>query len=247
MRPNQMYHNLLASPSVYSGGSSASNFLLHFDPVFTKDSGVFDRTFTKTGIVSQGTTSSKFGTASLHVYSGLTGSIQSPFTSDLNIGIGSFTLDYWFMVDVPAGGSNRGSVFIGDYPNGSYYGISVAGAILPDPEEWAVVIVNRKLPGVEVSRYTSQIQSQSTNGVWHHIAVVQQVGVSTKVYIDGIYSSPLAGSTNNIEAYATSGSVSIGAPTQDNNDFYMDEVRLTRDARWLSNFTTPTQSYTPSQ
>jgi len=84
-----------------------------------------------------------------------------------------------------------------------------------------------------------------SNDTWHHVALVKN-GTSYKVYLDGTHETNLGG-TNSSTVGTGGGSWHIGAIEGAELTYpangYMDEVRISRLARYTANFTAPTEPF----
>ena len=84
-----------------------------------------------------------------------------------------------------------------------------------------------------------------SNDTWYHVALVKN-GTSYKVYLDGTHETNLGG-TNSSTVGTGGGSWHIGAIEGSELTYpangYMDEVRISRLARYTANFTPPTEPF----
>ena len=84
-----------------------------------------------------------------------------------------------------------------------------------------------------------------SNDTWHHVAIVKY-GTSYKVYLDGINQTSLDSSSSSTVGSGGGswhlGSLETAELTYPANA-YMDEVRISKTARYTSNFTPPTEPF----
>jgi uncharacterized protein YmfQ (DUF2313 family) len=157
---------------------------------------------------------------------------------DFAFGLGDFTIEAWVnLVGLP---STTGATFI-------IYDSRDAGATVA--------------PFVVIDGPTNKFQfgydgaipitgtTVATTGVWYHVAAVRAAGV-TKLYVNGVQEGPIYTDANNY-AVGAGGYPRIGAsgPAYPPGCFngFMDEIRVSRVARWTTNFSPPTAPYPPYQ
>jgi uncharacterized protein YmfQ (DUF2313 family) len=157
---------------------------------------------------------------------------------DFAFGLGDFTIEAWVnLVGLP---STTGATFI-------IYDSRDAGATVA--------------PFVVIDGPTNKFQfgydgaipitgtTVATTGVWYHVAAVRAAGV-TKLYVNGVQEGPIYADPNNY-AVGAGGYPRIGAsgPAYSPGCFngFMDEIRVSRVARWTTNFSPPTAPYPPYQ
>jgi len=237
------------TPAVASGGSIAvpagavtvagvvptlgdSNFanvtmLLHMDgsnnsTTFT-DSSTNNYTSTAFGDAKISTTQSKFGSAS-GSFDGTGDYVRTAYTTKWNLGAGEFTIEMWFYANA------FGGVLIAKDKNGFNF-------------DWAIELVS----STSIRCYTNKTQSNLTvtvptmnTGTWYHVALVRSLSGGTytnKIYLDGTsYGSNTMTITNDSTDYITIGCASWNNPGVFFNG-YIDELRVTKAARYNSNFT----------
>jgi hypothetical protein len=163
------------------------------------------------------------------VFPGVNQYLQFPDSPDWNQSA-DFTIDYWLrLVALPSVGSGMCvcSQYGGDTVN--YWLTLVDGT-------GNTYLVNR-IGGTDY--YTIGPTALAT-GQWYHIAHVRSGGTQT-TYVNGVGGTPLAVPTPadiagplQIGAWATSSYFLNG---------YVDELRISPTARWLSNFTPPAAAY----
>ena len=179
---------------------------------------------------------SKFGGASAQ-FQGATGQwITTPDSPDWYFAAGDFTIDFWMRFN-----ATTDQVLIGQWDvsagNGGWYLMYTAGGTLQftyrDSNNVAQA-VTRGIGGAAV-------------GTWYHYAVVRSGG-AIKIFVNG----QQVGTDYAIGAaslYNSPNALNIGSFTGTGNspaNGWMDEIRISKVARWTSNFTPPTGPYTPS-
>jgi len=81
--------------------------------------------------------------------------------------------------------------------------------------------------------------STFTASTWYHVAICRSSGV-TKGFVNGT----LTGSQNDTSSYSTSTLTIAARYTQDNaTNCYLDDLRITKYARYTASFTAPTQAF----
>jgi hypothetical protein len=190
------------------------------------NAGVYDST-AKNDIITAGTvqistSQSKFGGSS--IYFATTGDgITIPSTSYMSIlGTGNFTIEFWMRYTTPGAviaDLIRSSTWaIVDYSNGNLY--------------WQNAYASSSL------LYYNHGLLQDGN--WHHVAVVRSATSTLTMYIDGL----AIGSGTDSNAYNTPSAVTIGISGSYGQFLgYMDEIRISKYARYTSNFTPSTSAF----
>lgn len=88
---------------------------------------------------------------------------------------------------------------------------------------------------------TIQKEYTPTVGVWKHFAIVVKSGVLS-IYINGILFTSATLTVDSLKSTYTP--LFIGSEPRNPNYIYVDELRISKVARWDSNFTPPTEPYT---
>ena len=166
-------------------------------------------------------------------------------TSELDIGSGNFTIEYWFNCGNTSSGEYSTSVATSEY-NGS----SSNTAFTIYHYVQGIRIFNRISGGYSSIFNTS---SSWTPDSWHHFAWVREGTGSSenKVYIDGTL---IGGSFTNAANYTSGQHWLIGANFYTGSDGYgknpeygfnghISNVRVSNVARYTANFTVPTTRY----
>lgn len=212
--------------------------LLHFDgadgsTVFT-ESGPIARTWTHT-VAEIKTDQSKFGGAS--GYFNGSANINTPSTADWLLGSSDFTIEAWVRVTgtsnnfiIAKRATNTSSHNYSWYvtPTGSMFNYTVAGTASLAPT-WGA------------ANFTWE--DRFTLGEWHHVAFVRS-GSTTYEFVDGeIYRQGDMGSD---VIFGSTQAVRVGATNSTPTGFFvghMDEFRLTKAARYTSNFIPPASAF----
>jgi hypothetical protein len=210
-------------------------FLLNFT-----NAGIIDQTaknnMTTYGTAALSTTQSKFGGSSILINVGDSNNIVIPHNKLFDLSSGNFTVEFWIYLS----------------SNATYnYLISKGGA---STREWAI--------GVGGSSSSNQVRFYwSTNGsstgdsvissssgttpltTWMHIAVVRS-GSTITIYKDGTS----IGSGTFTSMYSGTGPVTIGRFMDYTGiahylDGYLDDIRISRYARYTTNFAPPTGAF----
>jgi hypothetical protein len=230
---------LLSVPiiSLASVDDSNTKALLHMNgadgsTTFTDESG---KTWTAHGHAQIDTAQSKLGGAS-GLFDGLGDDyISSPDSADWYFGTGNFTIDFWVrFTALPANGSYQAMysqtasvldrVYLGvTNTSGTYY--------------WKFMID----AGGDPLGTNAPSPSLSIN-TWYHIALVRS-GNSWMVFQDGSQCGSTA--TNSIAVDDIGAEVELGIYSTNSLPLkgWLDELRISKVARWTSNFTPPTVEY----
>jgi hypothetical protein len=215
--------------SVGGGGDpyySAVSLMLSMDgtngsTTFT-DSSLNALTVTASGNAQISTTLSKYGGASGY-FDGSGDYLIAPSGTQFNYGTGDFTWEFWFNSSSWAAGNN----YLLDHST------STAGSI-----QYFNGVMRYYNPAIGTGSilYTSGFGSGLSTGTWYHLAVSRQSG-TTRLFLNG----NLINSASDAHNFATNRCVigaagSLGAPYNG----YIDDLRISRFARYVSNFTPPT-------
>jgi hypothetical protein len=172
----------------------------------------------------------KYGTGSMY-FDGSGDWLVSPISLSLGMGSGDFTIEGWFNVTSPT--YTQGLFHINATPitgtvAGYAIGVTPSGAI-------------QYYSG---NTFTTSSATVTAN-TWTHIAMVRSAG-TVKIYVNGILPTSggsIADSQNLTTALAYLGifySASGGVPAMTG---YIDDFRITKYARYVANFTPPTQAF----
>ena len=177
------------------------------------------------------TTQKKFGTASLKL---LSSNCWSPGYNNNNIGSGNFTVEMWLY---PETGNGAGTGII----NSRYFNGAATGTWGIQANFSTGVIIFWDLQNVV--NITSSVTTITTLNTWHHLACVRS-GSTVTIYFDGtnVGSGTMSTNFNSQEPYRLGDWDSSGG-----NEYkgYVDDLHVTRDARYTANFTPPTAAHIP--
>lgn len=220
------------------------SLLLHGDgpngSTIITDNSPSPKTVTAVGNAQISTAQSKFGGASI-AFDGSGDFLTVPDNADFEFGSGAFTIEAWIYVSGGSGvrmitaKSNRNevggigsfAVFVNSSAKLQCLASSDAG---PFPANWQVDITS------------TTTLSTST---WHHIAFTRS-GNTFALFLNGIQE---ATATNSLTLVNNAQVLTIGTLGYTSgtfvNDFngYIDDLRITKAARYTANFTPPTQPF----
>jgi len=176
------------------------------------------------GDANTSTDQAKFGTASLH----LDGSGDFSAGSDTSVGHfggGNFTAECWIY---PTASPNQ-PIIMGQW-NGSY--------------SWAIQMSNDSSRNLRflTSSVGDQVSSTAVAlNQWSHVALVRN-GNTFDIYLNG---TSVKTATNSAALLASTDAFTIGNNAGGGQPFqgYIDEVRISKMARYTSNFTAPSESF----
>ena len=171
------------------------------------------------------TAQSKFGGASL-LLDGTGDYLLTPDSEDWNIGTGNYTVDFWIRY------TSITDTWFFSWGAGPNLGLRLNGGSM---SPYQAGVTN----GIGIA-------FAPTLGQWYHIAQVRN-GTTLTVYIDGVASGSSATASQSITGGATAFSVgAFNAGTSSMNG-HIDEFRVSRNARWTSNFTPEVAEYTTDE
>ena len=194
-------------------------------------------TVTANGDVQHSTAQSKFGASSIR-FDGTGDYLTIPNSSDWDFGTGDFTIEFWARLDNAS--VRQYYMSNGDVPSGT------KSLAFKNQE-------NRRfkyLPSTTGSSYDLEGYGggpdSTINNTWQHYAFVRY-GTSWKPYVDGTLG--YSNRTSSSALYTSQNQLTIGA-IEYTSGFselmtgYMDEIRISDNARYTSNFTPPTSAFT---
>jgi hypothetical protein len=206
---------------------SYSKALLHFNgadqsTTFTDESG---KTWTPYGSPVIATAQSKFGGASLRLNGSST--VYINYGPDFDLSSGDFTIEAWVRLDafdVPQ------MIFAKDL-----YGIWL---------DYQFYIASATSIGFKSNNGNSSVvatvPTMSIN-TWYHLAAVMHTG-TLNIYLNGTsYGSGSPAMGNHNELYVRIGDSGCDCSFMTG---YIDELRISKTARWTNDFTPPTSEYT---
>lgn len=177
----------------------------------------------------------KFGTASL-LLNGTSDYVLLPDSVDWDFGTGNFTIDFW----VRFNSVSQINGIMSQYVDGqNFWGINWNNA------ENTLQLYNYTIS----ANYGCTVSWTPSVNTWYHVAFVYDGSAAYKVFIDGvsqtiIYNYGVGGWTT-LASYLYIGFYVDNARYLNG---WLDEVRISKGiARWTTNFTPPTKSYSPIQ
>jgi hypothetical protein len=224
--------------------STISNYkqavsLMHFDTDFTDESG---KMWSAVGSPVVSADQSKFGGKSLKL-NGTTDYLTAPASTDFNFGTGDFTIDANIYLTSVAGVNRIVSIGALSATAGSllFFGVGYNST-------WGTGVRFGIGYNLSASTYATDFVSPSMNIVintWYHVAVVRISGICY-LYLDGnlvasqVYEPNIAPSQG-----ATIGARYVTYPAvAEYFNGYIDELRVSKGARWIESFTPPVLAYT---
>jgi len=198
--------------------------LMHMDgsdngTTFTDQTG---KTITRNGDTKTVTATKKFGTASAY-FDGSSDYLSIPSSTDFDFGTGDFTIDWWFNPDTVT--SDDGM-----------FSLNSSSQI-----ELSIAIYESKLYFNKKNEALSGTTILSS-GQWYHVAMVRS-GNYLKCYLNGVLEISFDVTS---QTFSNSGNVLwIGQYASGAHSFqgYLDEFRISKVARWTTNFTSPNTKY----
>jgi len=206
------------------------------------DSSSQNLTMSYSGSAALTTSVKKFGTASFNFNTGSNAFVSYPSASgdELDIGLREeFTVEFWLYVDS----------FYGSSSNGSTYAIfEMVGAT-----DFCINLVSTSSgSGVAAIRATRNFSSTGAfnhqdavpTGQWVHVAMVRIGETEIRLFLDGVKSTSTAAWADSLNM---SNWLGFGNRQTTSNQFYMDDVRVTKGvARYTADFTPPTDPFPDS-
>lgn len=230
-KPHYQLKNGLIVPS--PGVDQYTVLLLHCDgpdgSTSFPDSSPSAKAVTASGTAKVSTAQSVFGSSSALLNTGGAGTLSIPDSPDFTFGAGDFTIDFWVR----------------------FAGIAAAQVLLAQRTTgmgWTITWLNTNFlrffystDGVTPVAYNPAWAAAANT--WYHIAFVR-AGPTMRFFVNGVQ----VGADGNIGAAAIFDSpdpIQVGAELVGSTSFTgnMDEIRISKTARWTSNFSPPTAPY----
>jgi len=220
---------------VVSAIDSNTMLLLHLDeasgdPV---DSSPSPKTVTNWNVTY--TASSKFGPHAA-TFNGTNAKFTIPDDAAFDFSGGIFTIDAW--VNVSSGAQNP--IWYQSTDANNYFHFYLQRNAIGGVGYVYTPTVSIYAASSQVV-YMSATNSGFTDGSWHHVALVEN-GDTWYLFVDGVLG---AATTNTNRAANYTGSVQIGSNGTLYYNGYVDELRISNSARWVSSFTPPSAAYGP--
>jgi hypothetical protein len=211
--------------------TTPSTLLLNFN-----NGGIIDQhssfNYVTIGNVQTSTSTVKYGSKSLR-FTGTSGAyLQSVQTLPaLTWWIGSFTIEYWIYANAFSQGSNSESTAIGNMTGASTTTYWSFGPISAGTVRW--YYNNGSAQNLTTSATLS-------TGQWYHLAFVNNAG-SLAIYING--TSSATGTISGTPQAAAATPLTVGSSNNVVFNGYLDDVRITKYARYTGNFTPPVTGF----
>lgn len=213
--------------------------LIHSDhadtsSVFT-DSSQFGRTVTVGGDAQHATAEKQFGASSI-AFDGTGDYLTVPDHVDFDFGLNLWTVDFWYK----ASNSGRNSlVCLGDWDCAN-------GPVIIFQSSDGDLAVSYNLSSGVISNETTGTTAIDT-GAWVHIAVSRTGPTTLKAFVNGTEDTSVGetvGATATMTDLTTVLSIGrMASRTAYDLTGHIEEVRVSRVARWSANFTAPTAPY----
>jgi hypothetical protein len=180
--------------------------------------------------------SSKFGLGSLY-FDGTSDGLYEPYNPQYAFGTGDFTIEFWINQS-----SKTGLQTIVAF---GYVPITQNGWTVQTGDGTGNIVFYYHTSGGAQVAIATESGSTVNTGTWYHIAVVR-TGGNTKIYRNG--TQVATGADTTVYSPATTVSLYIGGGSYVNfgNYFlngYLDDLRITRYARYTGAFTAPTTAF----
>ena len=183
----------MSSVAVIGGNDSNTKKLMHYNDNLTNSASGSSLAFTNnSGGTTFNTSTKKFGTHSAFFNGGNGYYADSSNYSDLNLGTGTFTIDFWFQLT-------------GDVQNGCCYNIFSGGA---GSNYYRIIYNHTSGEGVKFiadSVFSPDNQdmnwgSLATNNTWHHACIVRNSSNQIKLWKDGVLATTVQKTNANMVA-----------------------------------------------
>ncbi len=230
-----VYTSAFTPPTAPSTAITNTEALLSFT-----NAAIFDQTG-KTNVITRAnaqldTSVKKFGTASLEL-DGTNDYLEITAGSFISFGEGDFTIEFFFNSDSFTG-------YKAFLASANYYN-ATGSWLLRATSATSIAWASYNASGANEAYKEFTVPSMST-GTWYHLAAVRSSG-SINIYLNGTVSSSgaLSDSKNLIDGFVNGVYVGSEQTFSANQDFdgYIDELRITKKARYTSNFTAPTKEF----
>ena len=218
------------APLTNYANSTPATLLLNFN-----NGGIVDQhssfNFATVGNIQTSTSTVKYGTRSLQ-FTGTSGAYLQSFQSlpALQWWLGSYTVEYWIYANAFTTGGNGESTVLGCLGATGTSTYWAFGPIAGGTVRWYYY---------NGSAQTLTTSTTLSTGQWYHLAFVNNAGALT-IYINGV-SSATGTISGTPQAVATL-PVTLGSSNNVSFNGYLDDVRITKYARYTGNFTPPTIS-----
>mgnify|MGYP006283225149 CR=1 FL=1 len=225
--PNSGITDTISSPTSPYAKDSNTKLLLHFDG----DVSDSEHNVEFNGNSSVDSSEKKWNSS--FYFDGDGDYLTIPDSDDWDFGSDDFTVDFWVNLDDWDGSDYQ--TFVNYVQDGTNTKAWEFGTYLTGQSKFRFIESSTGDPNLIVDHIF-------TDGTWHHLAVVRD-GNTFSMYLDG----GLADSTTSSNTLTLSAAnlLKIGRQVEQDRyvDGFMDELRISKDARWTSNFTVPSSPY----
>jgi hypothetical protein len=204
--------------------------LMHGDTATgLSDSSAFPIAFTNAGGASASTSQSKFGNASLRFDAG-NGYLYASNASKLDLP-GDFTIEMWARPESLT--TNHAFTKWNNPSPAWYFGLFF---------EYATILIQGPASNQQSFIIPSGVLSTIANQ-WHHYALCRS-GSNLRAFVDGVQVGPTRQFSENLSGNSVF-AINNNSQTLDNNasPLWLDELRITRAARYTENFPPPTAAF----
>jgi hypothetical protein len=210
--------------------------LIHSDTTdgsttFTDSSRLGTHTITAVGNAQHKTTQKQFGATSMY-FDGTGDYLTIPDHTDWDLGTGDFTIECWIYTNAGGGGAILNQSDSGAASDSSFIiwlGSGTVGIYITEDTGWD----------------KSNINTTTVNdNTWHHLAGIRH-GNNLEMYVDGVATSTTSVAGVDIPDSGRVFEVGAQAGTGPYTG-YIDEIRVSKIARWTESFTPPYKAYQDS-
>ena len=219
------YYDKVALQLKFDGTNGSTSFV---------DSGPNALAVTAVGNAQVSTTQAKYGGASAY-FDGAGDAVQIPFNAALDLTSGDFTIEGWVYFNAVSGTPT----IITPFGTGTTFG---GWVIALDSSSRLTFYLSTAANTWNLATNVLFSATAVVTGTWYHFALVRN-GSAFKPYLNGIAGTTFTSSST---LYNNSRPLKIGAEKDSNVlplNGYIDDLRITKYARYQSSFTPPTQAH----
>jgi hypothetical protein len=229
LRGSCQYVSNFAPPTTPPQTLASSSLTLNF-----RNAGIYDAVgdfvFETVGDAQLSTVQKKNGATSMY-FDG-SGDYLTSANSDLAFGTGDFTVEFWMYSADVSGATQRGLFQTSTTAGGLSTGYTTGITIVQGAN--GVSALNGGCTAIILGTNISGPTSVLTTNVWHHIAITRSDG-NCRLFVNGVQH----GTTTAITGAINATNIAVGGYYNSAYLFsgYIDDFRITRSARYTSNFT----------
>ena len=219
------YYDKVALQLKFDGTNGSTSFV---------DSGPNALAVTAVGNAQVSTTQAKYGGASAY-FDGAGDAVQIPFNAALDLTSGDFTIEGWVYFNAVSGTPT----IITPFGTGTTFG---GWVIALNSSSRLTFYLSTAANTWNLATNVLFSATAVVTGTWYHFALVRN-GSAFKPYLNGIAGTTFTSSST---LYNNSRPLKIGAEKDSNAlplNGYIDDLRITKYARYQSSFTPPTQAH----